>query len=413
MSKASTGFEVIPGGIAAVPGFMAAGVAAGIKRVDSPKKDVAVIFTRYPAKAAAVFTTNKVKAAPIFVTREHLAGGIARAVVVNSGNANACTGEQGMRDARRMASLTGELLGIGPREVIVASTGVIGVPLPMDRVEAGILRAVRDLSETGGASAAQAIMTTDTRPKEVAVRLELQGHPVAIGAMAKGSGMIHPNMATMLGFIATDAAISQPLLQSALRQVVGETFNMLTVDGDTSTNDMVALMANGAAGNPEISGPGADYDLFVQALSHVCRQLARMIARDGEGATKLVTVQVRQAPGVEDARRAAKAVANSNLVKTAIFGADANWGRILTAVGYSGAEFDPAKVDIFLAGERETEQVAGDGAGLRFDEEKARSILEGDEVTIVIDLHAGGAEATAWTCDLSYDYVRINADYRT
>lgn len=398
--------EINNGGVTSPQGFLAVGVKAYIKK---DKKDLAVIYSEVPATTAGVFTTNKVKAAPLLVTKEHIKNGRAQAVVVNAGNANACTGEQGFDNAVATAQRAGELLKIDPHDVIVTSTGVIGVQLPMDRVLAGVEKAVGKLDRDGGAKAAKAIMTTDTVPKEIAVEFMLGGKKAVIGAMAKGSGMIHPNMATMLGFVTTDAAVSPALLDRALRYAVNRTFNMVTVDGDTSTNDMVVVLANGLAGNPEITAEDDDYITFRDALLYVCTYLARMIARDGEGATKLVEVRVVNAASEEDAKKAAKAVANSNLVKTAIFGEDANWGRIICAVGYSGAEFDPAKVDISIGDEK----MCGDGTPLNFSEERAKKILERDEVSILVDMKAGPAEAVAWTCDFSYDYVKINADYRT
>ncbi|MDN5347835.1 MAG: glutamate N-acetyltransferase / amino-acid N-acetyltransferase [Clostridia bacterium] len=403
-----SGLKVIEGGVTAPLGFKAAGVHAGLKK---EKLDLALLTSEVPAAAAAVYTKNKVKAAPLMVTREHLKHGYARAVVVNSGNANACTGEQGLRDARFMAEVTAAVLHIPVREVVVASTGVIGVPLPMDKVEAGIRAAAANLSREGGVAAAEAILTTDTCTKEVAVALELGGRTVHIGAMAKGSGMIHPNMATMLAFLTTDLRLEPEILQRALSAVTEKTFNMVTVDGDTSTNDMVVILANGLAGNASLSVE--EHACFREALEFVCCRLARMIARDGEGATKLIEVQVYNAPSEADARRLARAVAGSNLVKAAVFGADANWGRIITAAGYSGAEMNPERVDIYLASRAGREQVAANGAGLPFSEERAAAILAEEEITIILDLKLGSARATAWGCDLTYDYVRINAAYRT
>ncbi|MBS3976402.1 MAG: bifunctional ornithine acetyltransferase/N-acetylglutamate synthase [Syntrophomonadaceae bacterium] len=405
--------EIAGKGVTAPQGFLAAGVEAAVKKPG--KRDVAVIFSTKPAVGAAVYTLNKVQAAPIGVTKANLPHGYGplRAAVVNSGNANACTGQQGDADARRMADLTAELLGVEKTEVAVASTGVIGVTLPLARVEAGIRQAVQELAPDGGEQVARAIMTTDTFKKELAVFIELGGRQVTIGAATKGSGMIHPNMATMLGFITTDAAITGQALHQALVEVTGKTFNMLTVDGDTSTNDMVVMIANGAANNPVIEEKGPDYDLFKSALYHICAGLTRMIAQDGEGATKLVEVRVQGAETERDARLAAKAVACSNLVKTALFGCDANWGRILAAVGYSGADFDPLTVDISIHSPAGSEQMAKNGAGIPFDEKKARQILEQKEIVITIDLHQGQGNALVWTCDFSYDYVKINADYRT
>lgn len=395
------------GAITCVPGIMAAGVHAGIKKC---KPDLALLFSRCPAEAAGVFTSNLVKAAPVIVSKEVLGRGKAQAVVVNSGNANACTGRRGLEDARRMTEAVGRCLGIPAELVVVASTGVIGVPLPMEKVEQGIKKAAAELSPQGGSQMAEAIMTTDTRPKEVLARVHLNGKVITVGAVAKGSGMIAPNLATMLAFIATDAVVPAPRLRQVLARAVHSTFNMLTVDGDTSTNDMVVLLANGVS---QMELEPEEQEVFQQAVSRVCLELTKMIARDGEGATKLVEVRVEGARTEEDARLVAKAVANSNLVKTALFGADANWGRIITAAGYSRADFCENKVDIYLGAKGEYLQVACGGVGLNFDEARARNILKEDQVLILIRLNSGLAQAVAWTCDLSYDYVRINAAYRT
>lgn len=400
------------GGVTAPRGFRAAGVHANIKGKGGVKKDVAIVFSQVPAAAAAAYTTNKVQAAPLAVTREHLAdgGGRIQAVVVNSGNANACTGQQGLADAREMCSVAAAALGLEPAAVVPASTGVIGMPMPMDRLTRGIRQCAAALSPEGNADAAQAIMTTDTFPKEWAVQVDLSGgQTVVLGGMAKGSGMIHPNMATMLCFITSDTRIGAPALQEALSGAVAKSFNMITVDGDTSTNDMVLIMANGLAENPEIVAEGPDWDAFCAGLDRLCTHLARAIARDGEGATKLLEVQVTGAPSVEDARKAARSVVGSSLVKAAMFGNDANWGRILAAVGYSGAEFNPEAVDLWLG----PVQVMAGGAPLPFNEDAARQVLMQAEVAVRVELHAGAAAATAWGCDLSYDYVKINADYRT
>lgn len=396
----------IAGGITAPKGFVAAGVHAGIKR---QKKDIALVFSERPCSAAATFTTNRVKAAPLLVTKEHVEGGPVRAIVVNSGNANACTGEQGLADARRMAAVCAEKLGIRPEEVVVASTGVIGVLLPMDKIEAGIAQAAAALSVSGAHDAALGIMTTDTRPKEVAVVCECDGVQFRIGAMAKGSGMIHPNMATMLAFITTDAAVEREFLQERLKAAVDVSFNMITVDGDTSTNDMAVVLANGAAPGAAIKPGTPIAEVFSEALTRVCIELAKMIAADGEGATKLIEVRVKGAKSNRDARLAVKAVAGSSLVKTAVYGEDANWGRILCAVGYSGADFDPEKTTVYLGGVKVFEH----GMGVPFDEQEAKSVLAAEEVAILIDLGEGEGEATGWTCDLTYDYVKINASYRT
>ncbi|MCG0238605.1 MAG: bifunctional glutamate N-acetyltransferase/amino-acid acetyltransferase ArgJ [Firmicutes bacterium] len=398
------------GGVTAPRGFLAAGVSADVKGRGGTKKDVALLFSQVPAAAAGVFTRNRVQAAPVILSRERVARGRLQAVVVNSGNANACTGEQGLRDAEAMAAIAAEALGIAPELVAVASTGVIGVPLPMDRIAAGIRAAAAALSPEGNADAAQAILTTDTFPKEWAVQAELSGgRTVTLGGMAKGSGMIHPNMATMLAFVTTDAPVAPADLQAALRAAVDRSFNMITVDGDTSTNDMVLALANGLAGGDPIAPGTDDWAAFAAALEKLLVYLARAIARDGEGATKLLEVVVTGAADLEDARRAARAVAGSNLVKAAVFGCDPNWGRVLAALGYSGATFDPARVNLWLG----SVQVMAGGAPVPFDEAAARQVLAQPEVTIRADLGAGEATATAWGCDLSYDYVRINADYRT
>lgn len=398
----------IEGSITAPRGFLAQGVAAQIKYAD--RKDVAVIYAEQRCQAAAVYTTNRVRAACIDLCRENLADGYARAIVVNSGNANACTGRQGVEDARQMANITARLLNIDAGDVLVASTGVIGVAMPMDRIETGIKEAAATLSKEGGREAAMAIITTDLVAKEIAVEVEIQGKTVCIGGIAKGSGMIHPNMATMLAFISTDAAVSSACLQKMLKKAVDNSFNMISVDRDTSTNDMVAILASGLAGNSMIEEAGSpEYLILEEALAYVCTALAKMIARDGEGATRMIEVQVLNAADQENARLIARSITSSNLTKAAIFGEDANWGRILAAAGYSGAEFDPEKVDIFLG----SLQVAENGIGLSFDEDVAREELRHDPVVIKLDLKSGPARATAWGCDLSYDYVRINAAYRS
>ncbi|MGE5453742.1 MAG: bifunctional glutamate N-acetyltransferase/amino-acid acetyltransferase ArgJ [Methylocystaceae bacterium] len=401
-------YKEISGGITAVPGFKAQGVYAQIKYKNI--RDVAVIFAEEPCPTAAVFTTNVVKAAPLKVTRKHLVNGRAQAIVINSGNANACTGSQGDADAERMAETAAASLGIDPELVLVASTGVIGVSLPIDRVEAGIKDACTSLEVNGAHNAALAIMTTDTQAKEIALEFEVGGRTVHLGAMAKGSGMIHPNMATMLGFITTDVNIAQAVLYQALKAAVEDSFNMISVDGDTSTNDMVIAMANGYALNPIIDVIGSrPYNQFVAALGYVCQYLALMIAADGEGATKLIEVQVENAPSKGDARKAARAVVSSDLTKSAVYGEDPNWGRIICAVGYSGAEFDPNQVDIYLG----EVQVAADGMGLTFNEEQAIAELKKEKVIIRINMKQGEEGAVAWGCDLTEDYIRINASYRT
>lgn len=404
------------GGVCAPRGFLAAGVAAGIKKRDSSKKDIALILSQVPAQVAGVFTTNRVQAAPVLWSKQVVAGGRARAIVANSGNANACTGEAGEKAARAMAErVAASSAGLCPAgEVIVASTGVIGVPLPLEVVTAGIERAWSILNQEGSQDAAAAIMTTDTFAKETAVEIEIEGKPVRVGGIAKGSGMIHPNMATMLAFLTCDARVEGPAWQALLKEAVDQTFNMVTVDGDTSTNDMVVALANGLAGPETPLAPGQPgWEKLVQAVTEVCRRLAIAIARDGEGATKLLTVKVRGALNSEQARLAARAVAGSSLVKSAVFGADANWGRVMAALGYSGAEFDPDRVAIsFQSGDLHL-PVFWQGAPVVFEEATARELLSQAEITIAVDLAAGAAEATAWGCDLTYDYVRINADYRT
>ncbi|MDR0377364.1 MAG: bifunctional glutamate N-acetyltransferase/amino-acid acetyltransferase ArgJ [Spirochaetaceae bacterium] len=410
----------IAGGVCAPKGFRAGGVRCGIK-ASSAKRDLALILADAPCTAAAVFTTNRVKAASVLVSREHLARGICRAVLANSGNANACTGAEGMAAARRMAALAGETFGFPPEQAAVASTGVIGVPLPIAAVEGGMdaLAASLTADAAGHDAALEAIMTTDTRRKGGAVETEAGGKAVRIGGMVKGSGMIHPNMATMLGFFTTDAAVSQELLDRALRRSVARSFNRLTVDGDTSTNDMVVIMASGAAGNPLIEQEGGGYEAFAESLEALCVKLARDMARDGEGASRLITVTVRGAVDEAAAETLAKSAASSSLVKTACFGADANWGRVLCALGYSGVPFDPETVTVRFASAAGEVLVCRNGAAVPFSEEKARKILSTGEIAIQVDLEdssggpAGPGEALAWGCDLTYEYVRINGDYRT
>ena len=399
----------IDGGITAVSGIRAAGVHAGIKKA-ADAKDVALIVTDAPATAAGVFTKNSVTAAPVWVCREHLTDGRAQAVIVNSGNANACTGEVGMANAQRMAAATAEQLGIDADLVLVSSTGVIGQQLPMDKIENGIQTAASALSTEGGADAAEAIMTTDTYPKSVAVEIEISGVSVRIGGIAKGSGMIAPNMATMLSYLTTDAKINAEVLQVALNRVVDDTYNLLTVDTDRSTNDTVLILATGRAGNAEIvTADGDNYEAFCEGLLFVCTELVKMLARDGEGATKLVEVVVKHARNRDDAEKAARAVAESPLVKTAVFANDANWGRIMMAIGKSGAAFDPYQVGVWLA----DYQLVKDGMDAGYNEDEATALFAQDPVRITIDLRAGDAAVTMWTCDYSYDYIRINADYRT
>lgn len=400
--------KVISGGVTAPQGFLAAGVAAGIKKVG--RKDVALLYSTAPAAAAALFTTNAFAAAPVQVSRRIAARGVARAVVANSGCANACTGTQGLADAESMAELAARELNIAPQEVLVASTGVIGRALPLPRVAAGIRAAAQQLSPHGGGDALAAIMTTDTQPKEIALEFDMQGHTVRLGAMAKGSGMIHPNMATMLAFITTDANILPCALKKALQAAAEVSFHMVTVDGDTSTNDMVAVLANGLAGNLEISSPDdPSYRIFTAALTQACVHLARSIARDGEGATKFLSITVQGSTTVDAARQAAMAIARSPLVKTAFFGEDPNWGRILCAVGYAGIAVDPGKVSLFLGGV----PVVRHGLPLSCPQEELARVMAAHDIDVTVDLGLGEAAATVWTCDLSHGYVKINGEYTT
>ena len=398
------------GGVCAAKGFRAAGVAAEIKY--RGRNDVALVVADAPCAAAAVFTTNKVAAAPVVYDREVVKGGLVQAILANSGCANACTGAQGLRNAELSALATAGELGIDPKHVLVASTGVIGRPLPMDRLLAGMKKAASALGRTAahGLAAEKAVMTTDTRPKEACATATVGGRKVTVGGMAKGSGMIEPNMATMLGFLTTDAAVSPAMLRRALRLAIAKSFNRLVVDGDESTNDSVFLLASGAAGNAEVTRGGADFDAFREALEAVCVSLARQMAADGEGATKFVTVTVRGARSESDAARAARAVAKSPLAKTSWFGRDPNWGRVLAAVGYSGAAVEDMKAEVFYDG------VWAFRRGEVADEKqlaKLAKVLEKDAFEVVVDLHLGDGESSVYTCDLSLDYVHINADYTT
>jgi glutamate N-acetyltransferase / amino-acid N-acetyltransferase len=394
------------GGISAAQGIRAAGVRAGIKTNGEP--DLALIVSDAPARAAAVFTTNRAQAAPVIVSREHLArsGGVARGIVVNSGCANACTGDEGIQAARAMAAETARLLQCPVEQVLVASTGVIGVSLPLDRIRSGLPSAWRALSSDQGSTAARAIMTTDPFPKEAARQIAVGGRPVTIGGMAKGSGMIEPMMATMLAFVTTDAVVPAPMLERALRQTVYETFNAITVDGECSTNDTVMLLANGASGATIAE---AEYPVFSDALRSVCLELAQGIVRGGEGATKLVTVTVTGAASAEEARRAAKVIANSPLVKTAIHGADPNWGRLIAAAGRAGVTFDLSRAAVTIG----SAVLFKDGAPHDDQAPRAADYLKGREIAVEVNLGSGEAASTVWTCDLSAEYVRINADYRT
>lgn len=403
--------RVVEGGVCAAKGFTANGIHCGIRKNHS-KKDLSLIFSAVPASAAAVYTTNLVKGAPLTVTRKHLENGTAQAVICNSGNANTCNAN-GIEIAEGMSLLAAQALGIQPQDVIVASTGVIGQPLSLDPIAAGMAELTAGLSDQGGQAAAEGIMTTDTVGKEVAVEFTLGGKTCRLGGIAKGSGMIHPNMATMLVFLTTDAAISPAMLQRALSGDIAGTFNMLSIDGDTSTNDMVTVLANGMAGNSPIVTEGEDFAAFMKALNSVTIALCRKIAGDGEGATKLLECHVTGAADLTCARTVAKSVICSSLLKAAMFGADANWGRVLCAIGYSGAKVDVGRVDVSFRSGAGTILVCKDGAGVDFSEEEAKKILLEPEIEILVELNSGSAAATAWGCDLTYDYVRINGDYRT
>ena len=404
----------ISSGVTAAKGFCAASTAAGIKYKD--RKDMALIFSKTPCKAAGTFTTNIVRAAPVKWDQKIVAeSACAHAVVVNAGIANACTGQEGMDYCSQTADHAAELLKIPADSVLVASTGVIGMQLPMERIKDGVSAMVPELSDANeaGHQASLAIMTTDTHEKEVAVEIELGGKTVTIGGMCKGSGMIHPNMCTMLSFVTTDAAITKELLQEALSEDVKDTYNMISVDGDTSTNDTCLLLANGEAGNAEISEKNEDYRKFAEALNFVNTTLAKQMAGDGEGATALFEVKVIHAKDKEQAKVLSKSVITSNLTKAAIYGHDANWGRILCAMGYSGAVFDPEKVDLYFSSKNGEIKIIENGVALDYSEEEATKILSAEAVTATADIKMGDASATAWGCDLTYDYVKINADYRS
>lgn len=400
----------IAGGATAAQGFSATGEHMGIRR-NRTRRDVALIVSEVPANAACVYTQNLVKGAPILVTQKHVENGIAQAVICNSGNANTCNAN-GVAIAEQMSELLGQALHISPSDVVVASTGVIGQPLDIAPIAAGIPELVKCLGPHSD-EAAEGIMTTDTKRKEIAVSFTAGGKECRIGGICKGSGMIHPNMATMLVFITTDCAISPAMLQKALSTDIANTFNMVSVDGDTSTNDMVTVLANGLAGNAEITEEGADFTAFMQALNTVTVYLCRCIAGDGEGATKLLECKVSGAETLDIAKTVAKSVICSSLTKAAMFGADANWGRVLCAIGYSGAPVDVNKIDVQFASKAGTILVCENGAGVDFSEEQAKKILLEHEIEILIDLKSGSAASTAWGCDLTYDYVKINGDYRT
>lgn len=400
----------IDGGVCAANGFLANGIHCGIRK-NKQKKDLALIFSEKPASAAAVYTVNEVKGAPLKVTKKHLQNGIAQAVICNSGNANTCNAN-GIEIAEEMSAITAKELNISSDDIVVASTGVIGQPLNIEPIAEGIPALAKSLGKNS-VSAAKAIMTTDTKIKEIAVEFKIGSSVCKMGGIAKGSGMIHPDMATMLVFITTDCAISPKMLQKALAGDVNETFNMLSIDGDTSTNDMVTVLANGMAQNEEITQEGKDFDVFMKALNTLTVHLCRSIAADGEGATKMLECKVRNAETKETAKIVAKSVVCSSLLKAAMFGADANWGRVLCAIGYSKANVDVDKIDVAFKSKAGNILVCKNGAGIDFSEEVAKKILSEEEIEILVDLNSGVEESTAWGCDLTYDYVRINGDYRT
>lgn len=395
-----------------VPGFKASGVYSGVKK-NASKKDLSIIYSEKEAVCAAVFTTNKVKAAPVQINMKNVKNDNTQAIVINSGNANACTGKKGFEDAENMILTTAQKLNLSPNEVLVASTGIIGVPMPMDKILSGIEKAALTLSSTGFEDAAKGILTTDSSSKTVAIEFTLDNKPVVISGMSKGSGMIHPNMATMLGFILTDTSISKEMLQKALKDSVEDSFNMISVDGDTSTNDMVMILANGAADNSSISTNGENYLIFKKALDIVSVELAKMIAQDGEGATKLIEVNLSGGKTEKDAKLCAKSIITSSLVKSAFFGSDANWGRILCSMGYSDGDFNPENVELYFESNKGIIQVVDNGRGIPFDEALAKEILLEEYVKIIVKLKDGEYSAKAWGCDLSYDYVKINGAYRT
>lgn len=406
--------KIIEGGVTAAKGFQAAATAAAIKYQN--RTDMAMVYSEVPAVTAGVFTTNVVKAAPVKWDQNVVYNfDTAQAIVCNSGIANACTGTEGYGYCKQTADAAAEILGISPDGVLVASTGVIGMQIPIDRISNGVkaMAPLLDGSILAGTEAAKAIMTTDTRKKEVAVQVEIGGKTVTVGGMCKGSGMIHPNMCTMLGFVTTDVCISKKMLQEALSEDVKDTYNMVSVDGDTSTNDTVLLLANGMAGNPEITEKNEDYETFKQALNYINTTLSRKIAGDGEGATALFEVKIIGAESKEQAVTLSKSVVTSSLTKAAIYGHDANWGRILCAMGYSGAQFDPEKVDLYFESKAGKIKIIENGVSTGYSEEEATRILSEEEVTAIADVKMGNATATAWGCDLTYDYVKINADYRS
>ncbi len=403
-------FKVFDGNVTSPKGYKASGLHIGLKKI---KKDMALITSDVLAKGAGVFTTNKACAAPILLCKENITSGKVQAIIINSGNANACTGQQGYEDAVAMAEATAKELNIPPKNVLVASTGIIGVPLPMEVVIPGIKKAAENLSCEGGQAAAQAILTTDTSAKNIGVTVEIDGKQVTIGGIAKGSGMIEPNMATMLAFTTTDANIEEEFLQTLLKDTVDKTYNMITVDGDTSTNDMVSIMANGMAENTIINEKHPDVEKFIEAFYYVNEYLAKSIVKDGEGATKFIEVEVINAKSSTDAKKVAKSILNSNLVKTAFFGEDANWGRIICSIGYSQANFDIDEIQVFLGKEDDMIKIIENGQGTGFNEDNMDQILKEENLKILVDLKSGNEGARGWGCDLSYDYVKINGSYRS
>ena len=403
--------KFIEGGVCAAKGFTASGIHCGIRK-SRTKRDIALIYSEKVASCAALYTSNLVKGAPLAVTKKNIADGKAQAIICNSGNANTCNAD-GVEVAEKTAEALGSALGIKSSDVVVASTGVIGLPLDVQTIISGIPQLIAELSKDGCDNAAEGIMTTDTVKKEVALEFELGGKTCRIGGIAKGSGMIHPNLATMLVFITTDASISPEMLRSALKTDVASSFNMLSIDGDTSTNDMVVVLANGMAGNAEITGEGEDYKAFMAALNTVTVGLCKMMAADGEGATKMLECHVSGAADCVTAKTVAKSVICSSLLKAAMFGADANWGRVLCAIGYSGADVDVTKIDVSFESRAGAIAVCKNGSGVDFSEDEAKKILSENEITINVELNSGNDTATAWGCDLTYDYVKINGDYRT
>ena len=398
-------------GVCAAQGFVANGLHCGI-RPNQTKNDLAIVYSKVPAHAAAIYTTNAVKGAPIYVTKEHIADGQAQAILVNSGNANTCNAD-GIEVAEKMSAAAAKELGLQPADILIASTGVIGQPMPLDLILEAMPTLCSNLSDEKEQEAAKAILTTDTITKEYATTFEINGITCTLGGMAKGSGMIAPNMATMLSFVTSDVAISADCLQAALKEVADDTYNMISIDGDTSTNDTFGILCNGLANNPEITQKDKNYEIFKAALYTVCEHLSKMLAKDGEGASKLLSAKVSHAQTKTDAKVVAKSIVESTLLKCAMFGNDANWGRILCAIGYADANYDIHKVEVDLASKAGSIKVCVDGHGIAFDEDKALQILKEDEIDILVNLHDGSYAATAWGCDMTYEYVKINGEYRS